>query len=271
MELEPERQYQVPETFEEPLNGAESVESYVEPERKRKRKNDDNQNDSGVSIQFVVKRSVGGVIVAIIIYILLKIVFPDFDLPGLHLDIPCLINFGNCTNNDAGEVVSAISTSTLIPTSTPPLPTHTPTVQPATFAPPIVAGGDCTKPGLPTVQTDRMKLTVNSIDIRQTNIDLNTMFINVTVENLTNSDLKLPLQQNLRILQSQPSNVIAAPIVEMSNWQDDISASSKLDQTIKLAQISMAIPFIDIEFMESMVNGVAGYGIRVSGIPSTCP
>lgn len=137
-------------------------------------------------------------------------------------------------------------------------------------ATPNVIDTDCTKPGLPPIQTDQIKITVNSIDIMRTNVELNNLYIYVTLENLTSSELKLDLYQNLRILQSQSQMVIAAPVMESSSWSSSLLPLAKADQMIKLSQISEIMGSIDMQFLESIVDGVTMPGIRINGIPSSC-
>ena len=128
----------------------------------------------------------------------------------------------------------------------------------------------CIKSGLPTVQTEQVKMTVTSVEIRKNNVDSSRLFINLAVQNLTNSRLRFQLIGNLRVLESGKEHVLSAPDSEYSSWFQELTQPEAVDKQIVVNGIPDTIPAIDLEFFNSLVNDAVEPGIRINGIPSVC-
>lgn len=251
---------------------------------KEKRKND---GGSEGSVSMKVKVTIGIVIVVIIS---IRLLFPEFDVlkGGIlnGIDIGCLINFGNCSNNE-GESVNTPSSeigvgSSASPTFTPILPTLTFTPLPPTatftlvpptltFTPlPSPTPFDCNT-SFASAQNATLKITVDYVDAEKNNVDLNLVTIGVTVENFTDSEVSLPLLNNLVIFRSGTTEVIGSPDIGMSSWSSTLSPKANVGMRIVVASLSDKESSIDMKFLFSIADGVPEkIDLLVRGVSIPC-
>jgi hypothetical protein len=234
---------------------------------KEKIKNSDIENGDGVNNRPSRVTTITIIIVVVIsISVTIRILFPEFDLlkDGIGIfsgndNTGCFINlFGSCTQVSAAEntpTATPVPPATIAPTSIPPSPT------------PFV----CTKDNLPSGQTDTVKVTVNSVSAEKNYVDMYFLTMEVTIENLANSVMQLPLLNNLVIIQSGTSDVISNFDAGLSSKPSTLPPFDTVDMTIIIASLSDKITSFDMKFLYNFVDeSPVRIDLFVNNIPIPC-
>lgn len=150
----------------------------------------------------------------------------------------------------------------------------TPTTTP-TPAPPISitwrSRGICEITTFITSETDKAKITVTSIVVEQTNVDLDHLTINFIAENLTNKPLTLKVDSNVSIFETGQSDIVAAPELEMSTSPIEMAAKGKQVARLSIDRIYDKISNIDIVFRHLIMDETPiDEETPVIGIPVSC-
>lgn len=145
----------------------------------------------------------------------------------------------------------------------------------ATATPPVKFNsrgrGACDISTLITAETDKVKITITSIAVEKTNVNLDHLIIDFIVENLVNKPLTLKLDSNLSIFETGNSDIVAAPELEMSTSPIELEAKGKQAARLSIDRIYDQISNIDIIFRHMIIDGTpVDEETTVSGIPVTC-